>query len=117
MKEQDKDSLGNYFMRMWLVSVERQACGMVILAGTGILGGSSGRRRSCYHLAPGKSHTKIAGSQGLPHPSVERRLTLGLLISPLSPGVSCSGLCPGTLHAACSQITYKYECSGGEALV
>lgn len=117
MKEQDKDSLGNYFMRMWLVSVERPG----LWNGHPCWDRDSRRQQwEGKKLLPSstrKESTKIAGSQGLPHPSVERGLTLGLLTSPLSPGVACSGLCPGTLHAARPQITYKYECSCGEALV
>ena len=45
---------------------------------------------------------------------MECGLTLGLLISPLSPGVSCSGLCPGTLHAAYPDFIQIAVFSGGD---
>lgn len=39
--------------------------------------------------------------------------TLGLLTIPLSPGISCSWLCPRALHAPCPHISSEYECSNG----
>lgn len=106
MKGQDKDSLSNYFMRMWLVSVGCQACGMGILAGTRILGGRSGGEEVAASQHQ-EGVIKISRKSGMAPPSVERGLTLGLLISPLPPGISLLWAVPWSLHAACPQITYK----------